>query len=111
MNPNLKVVFDTNIYISAIIFGGNPRTCLDLARNSEIELFTSRTIILELANKFRKKFNWSQVEVEEVLVGISKFAKVVTPKVKVFAIKEDHSDNSILEVAKEAKAQFIISGD
>ena len=111
MHPKPKIVFDTNIYISAIIFGGNPQTCLDLARKGEIELFTSRAILLELAGKLREKFNWSQLEVEDVLVGISRFAKIITPKVKVSVIKEDPSDNRILEAAKEIKAHFIISGD
>ena len=109
--PKSKEVFDNNIYISAINFCGNPRSCVDLARKGEIELFTSRAILLELAGKLKEKFNWPQVEIEDILVGISKFAKIITLKDKVSAIKEDPSDNRILETAKEAKVQFINSGD
>jgi putative PIN family toxin of toxin-antitoxin system len=86
-----KVVFDTNIYISAIVFGGNPRVCLEMARAGEIRLFTSKVLLLELAKKLRSKFNYSETEIKEIIVGISKFAKIVEPR--------------------EKKADFIISGD
>lgn len=106
-----KVVFDTNIYISAIVFGGNPRVCLEMARAGEIRLFTSMVLLLELAKKLRSKFNYSETEVKEIIVGISKFAKIVEAKIKVVLIKKDPTDNRVLEVAKEVKGDFIISGD
>lgn len=106
-----KVVFDTNIYISAIIFGGNPRACLELARGDEIELFTSKSLLLELARKLRSKFKYSEEEIKEIIVGISKFVEIVQPEIKINLIKKDPSDNKVLEVAREAKADFIISGD
>ena len=110
MRLKLKVVFDTNIYISAIIFGGNPRQCLELARKGEIELFTSRAILLELANKLRVKFLWSDSEIREVIEGIGQFAGLVSPKQRLDLIK-DEPDNRILECALEAKADYIVSGD
>lgn len=106
-----RVVFDTNIYISAIIFGGNPRQCLELARTREIELITSRTILLELATKLRDKFLWKESEIKEVVEGIGMFAKIISPKHKVFVIKNDPSDNRILECAQEAKVDYVVSGD
>ena len=54
MKQKVKVVFDANIYLSAIIFGGNPRQCLELAKNSEVELFTSYPILLEVARNLQK---------------------------------------------------------
>ncbi len=106
-----KAVFDTNIFISAIIFGGNPRTCLELARSGEIELFISRSLLLELAKKLRDKFEWNESEIKEVIIEISEFAEIVEPQIKINLIKKDISDNRVLEVAREAKAEFIISGD
>lgn len=106
-----KAVFDTNIFISAIIFGGNPRTCLELARSGEIELFISKSLLLELVEKLRDKFEWNESEVKEVIIEISEFAEIVEPQIKINLIKKDISDNRVLEVAREAKADFIISGD
>ncbi len=36
-----KVVIDTNIYISAIFWGGKPREVVDLGRDEKIVVFTS----------------------------------------------------------------------
>lgn len=111
MKQKHKVVFDTNIYISAILFGGNPRTCFELARKQEIQLFTSKKILFEFSGKLSGKFKWSKEEVIDVIEGLAKVVKVVEPKNKVSVITKDPSDNIILECALEAKADFIITGD
>ena len=41
----LRIVVDTNIYISAIFWGGKPRHVIDLARDGKIQIFTSEDII------------------------------------------------------------------
>jgi uncharacterized protein len=106
-----KVVFDTNIYISAIIFGGAPGICLDLARKKKIILFTSRAILLELAQVLDRKFAWEKEEITDVIQAIGGIAELVKPVQTVHIISEDLSDNRILEAALAAKAGFIISGD
>jgi len=111
MKSEPKVVFDTNIYISAVIFGGNPRACLELARSKELDLYVSPPILVELSSKLRLKFGWNDDEVFDLVEGIIRFCKVIKPKHKVSVIKSDVSDNMILECAKEAKADFIVSGD
>lgn len=110
MNNSPRVVLDTNIYISAIIFGGNPGQILEIARTGEIDLVTSREILLELALKLRDKFLWKENEIEEVIEGIGIFAKIVFPKHKISLIRND-PDNRILECAIEAKVDYIVSGD
>lgn len=111
MKAKLRVVFDTNIFISAVIFGGNPRQCLELAREGKIRLFCSKSILLELAKKLKEKFLWEDEDIKEVILGISEFAQIVEPKIKIDIIKQDPPDNRILEAALEAKVDYIISGD
>ena len=106
-----KVVFDTNIFVSAIIFGGNPRACLEMVRNGEIRLFTSRTLLFELSESLQRKFGYSGEEVEEIILGIAAFTDIVEPGETVGLIKTDKSDNRVLEVAAEVGADFIVSGD
>lgn len=110
MNPKPLVVFDTNIYISGIVFGGNPRQCLELARSGEIQLFISRAILLELILKLQDKFGRSKDELRVVIEWIDSFANIVLPKKKIKKIKHD-PDNRILECAEEAQADYIVSGD
>lgn len=111
MKHKLKVVFDTNIYISGIIFGGTPLLCIDYARERKVDLYISKKIILELAVKLREKFEWEDGKVSSVVHGVLTFARLVEPKVTVDIIKKDPADNRILEVAKEVDADYIISGD
>jgi putative PIN family toxin of toxin-antitoxin system len=49
----VKVVIDTNIYISAIFWGGKPRKVVDLGREEKILIFTSMDIEKEIAEKLR----------------------------------------------------------
>jgi uncharacterized protein len=106
-----RVVFDTNIYLSAILFGGPPRMCLELARKGTIKLYTSKAILLELAQKLANKFMWPRKDIHDVIHGIAQFAFIVQPKQRIHVIKVDPSDNIILEAAREAKANYIVSGD
>lgn len=111
MRVKPRVVFDTNIYISAILFGGNPRQCLELARDKIIQLYSSRKILLELAEKLRDKFHWQEDDIREVVAGVLVFTELVKPTRTVSVIKEDPDDNMILECAEAANAEVIISGD
>ncbi len=111
MKQKIKVVFDANIYLSAIIFGGNPRQCLELAKSREVKLFISHSILLEVARNLQNKFGWAEIEVEEVIKGIGEFATLISPQSTIKVITAHPQDNKILEAAKEAKADYIISGD
>lgn len=111
MQPKLKVVFDTNIYISALLFGGNPRQCLELAKAGEVELLSSRAIYLELADKLQNKFLWEIDDIKELVIGLSKISMIVSPGIKIDKIKGDPRDNRILECALHAKADYIVTGD
>lgn len=110
MKAKLRVVFDTNIFISAIIFGGNPRQCLELARSGDIKLFTSKAILLEITRNLGK-FDWNSQEVRDVIEGLGKFTTVVAPEGKINLIYKHPKDNIILECALEAEADYIVSGD
>ena len=59
----LKVVLDTNIYISAILFGGKPELLIQLAREKVIDIFISELILNELAKIFKTKFTWNHDQI------------------------------------------------
>lgn len=111
MKPKPKVVFDTNIFISSIIFGGNPRQCLELAREAKLQLYSSRSILLELAEKLREKFLWEEKDVQDVIEGLLDFVTLISPEAQINVVKNDPDDNKILECSITAGAEFIVSGD
>lgn len=111
MRPKPRVVFDTNIYISAIIFGGNPRRCLEMAREGSIALVASKEILFELAQKLKAKFSWQDADIKDIIEGIGVFATIVAPKKHLRVIMEDPEDDRILEASLEGEVDYIISGD
>jgi putative PIN family toxin of toxin-antitoxin system len=50
----IRVVADTNIYISALMFGGVPGTLVDLGLAQLVQLVTSAPILDELEEKLRQ---------------------------------------------------------
>jgi len=108
----LRVVFDTNVFISAFLFReSTSREVLNLARQREITLITSPSILSETAKKLREKFKWPEHNIQKVLRQTSRLAELTNPKQKLTVIKADESDNRILECAVSGKASLILSGD
>jgi len=107
----IKVVLDTNVILSGIIFGGNSRHILDLVVNGKITSLTSPSILLEISQTLTKKFKWSKEQVVLAVETLVKSFTVVRPKIRINIVKVDKSDNKIIEAADEGKADYIISGD
>jgi putative PIN family toxin of toxin-antitoxin system len=106
----MRVVLDTNIYISALVFGGEPRKVLTYAEARRFTLFISPTIQTELERTLENKFGWSHGRVTGVLAKLRRFMKTVTPTTA-FKLSDDPDDDKILECAHAAKADYIVSGD
>jgi len=107
----MKVVFDTNIFISAFIVPGSQgERAFLLARQRRFDLYTSVPILTETANKLREKFDQSEPDIKQALKMISRTAKVLKPAIRLDVLK-DSPDNRILECAVEAKADVIVTGD
>ncbi len=106
-----KVVIDTNVYISAIFWGGKPRKVVNLGRTGDIIIFTSNEIEQEIAEKLINKFNLSKAETDQILIDFSTFTNNIKVTSKIKIIESDPDDNKFLECGVDAKVNFIISGD
>jgi len=107
----LKVVFDTNIYISAFVFPeGNAEQAWIRAIHNDFELYTSIAILAELAKKLQVKFDWEKQKIAQLITHINRIARVLktTQRINILA---DTPDNRILECATEGKAELIVTGD
>lgn len=107
----LKVVLDTNIYISAILVGGKPEKIIDLAREGVIEVFISKLILTEIERILKEKLRHTDEQVQFELLDIKSITKFISPKVKVAVVQGDEADNRILECAIHEKVDYLISGD
>lgn len=108
----LKVVPDTNTYISGILFKGAPRKILELIIEGKIQSFVSEEIIQEIyAVLSRKKFRLPAERVKFIISEIESVSHVVFPSLQLKIVDKDPADNKILECATEANADVIITGD
>jgi putative PIN family toxin of toxin-antitoxin system len=107
----VRAVADTNVYISALNFGGTAEEVLTLARVRTLELFTSPSILEEVEGVLIRKFDWSARRAREAVELIRDFARVIHPESRVQVVTEDEPDNRILECALAAKAEVILSAD
>ncbi|MBI5605407.1 MAG: putative toxin-antitoxin system toxin component, PIN family [Deltaproteobacteria bacterium] len=107
----LKIVFDTNIYISAFaIPGGKAEEAYLQAIKRKFILCSSLAILAETAKKLKEKFDWSEGKITDLLKAISKTATIVKTKPHIKVLTDD-PDNRILECALKTKADHIVSGD
>ena len=107
----MKVVLDTNVIISGVLFSGNPSRVLDMMVEADYELCLSPFILGEVASVLAHKFNRSAQFIAETLADLRRIATVIDPAPQADAVPGGHDDNRILDCAAEAGAAFLITGD
>jgi len=107
----LRVVFDTNIFISAFaIPGGKAEEAFLSGVKGKFTLCSLVPILTDTAKKIKEKFGWDEDKIVYLLRMIAGSATIVTPRSRLHLLT-DEPDNRILECAVEAKADFIVTGD
>jgi putative PIN family toxin of toxin-antitoxin system len=111
----VRLVLDTNVVASAILWGGTPRVLLQAARDKRVELFTSTAMLAELTDilgrrKFARKIAASQLTIDQLVDGYAQLAALVRP-VATPRIAPDPDDDVVIGTALAAKADLIVTGD
>ena len=106
-----KVLADTNVLISALLFGGQPRQVLNLAIEKKIFLISSPVLLIELMGVLGRKFGWEDKKLQILEKRLRKLVILIEPKQTVDIIKDDPADNRVLECAQAGRVDFIVSGD
>jgi uncharacterized protein len=107
----IRVVLDTNVYISALIFGGLPGSLLDLALLESFIPIISPALLDELDEKLRLKFEVSAEDTAIVRKKLESIAEIVKPDAVLQVIEDDPDDNRVLECAAKGNADYIVTGD
>ena len=114
MGKKIKVVFDTNVWISIsmkkILKNEFYRVKEDLTVyiSQDIAREASRVLKYPRVAEVLKKAN---IREKDVLQVIADNSKLVDPKAKLHIVEEDEEDNKVLECALSTKADIIVSGD
>jgi len=93
-----KIVFDTNVLISATLWDNSvAQKFLFKCIKENIQMFSSQEIIKEYKEILARDFDYKEQEIEEILEKILQFLTLVNPSIKIDAVKEDSDDNKIIE--------------
>jgi uncharacterized protein len=102
---------DSNLYISAPIWGGKPQQLLEIALARKVRLFISDAIMDEVLEVLETKFNHSPKRLALEKEYIGKCTVRCVPKVSLDVVKDDPDDNRILECAVHSRSEAIITHD
>lgn len=93
-----RTVFDTNVYISGLVFGGVPGTLLAHAAAGGFEICVSPRIQPEVIKTLREKMGWSEERIRTSCKPLWEIACHVRPTLHL-ALADDPDDDHILECA------------
>ena len=112
----MRLVLDTNVVASAVLWGGVPRRLLQDGREKRVSLFTSIRLLAELTDilvrpKFERKLAASGLTIEQIVDRYAELAAVVQPAAIAPTVLDDPDDDQALACAVAARADLIVSGD
>jgi uncharacterized protein len=116
MSRPLRVVLDTNVIVSAMLWQGRPGELLALAGEGDISLYASAQIFAELKATLAKPKLAAAVTAtgdtaNGLIASYRYLARNVRAKALVGQVSRDHDDDAILACAIAAKAGYLITGD
>ena len=109
----IPVVIDTNVFLSALLFGGTPGKLISLWKSGKIQPQLNKTTIVEFLRVLAyPKFELTENEIQYLLyVEILPYCKVVPTKSGPVIINRDPSDDMFLRCCEVSNARALISGD
>ena len=109
-NQNLRVVLDSNVLLSALVYGGTPRKVIEwLLKNATIIYCTE--IITEMRRIVSAKFPDFTTELLMLEKLLERDAIRVEIGTVTVTVSRDPDDNAIIEAALAGQCHYIISGD
>lgn len=105
------VVYDTNILISGMVWGGTPYDCIKLAMTDSVEGLTCAEIIAEFNEKLTTKLEYSQFRTSKIVTRLLGFLQMVKITNKLERITKDPDDDKVIECAIVGGATHIVTGD
>lgn len=111
----MRIVTDTNVVVSGLLWLGNPGRLMEAAANGRVTLYTSPVLVDELRStlsyaRLAKYVQRSGLTLDELLTRYLNVAIVVEPEI-VPQVVRDPDDDHVLACALTAQADLIATGD
>ncbi len=110
MGKLLKIVNDTNVWLSALYFSGKPSQIVQLIEKKIITSVISTFILNETREKMVENFNTPISAASGTIAYIASISELVEVGKESFGLR-DPADNQILETAVKGKCDFLVTGD
>jgi uncharacterized protein len=112
----MKIVTDTNVVVSGLLWLGTPGRLLEAAANGRITLYTSPALVNELRStlsygRLAPRIQRSGLTLDELIGRYLNVAILVQPSAVPRIVANDADDDQVLACALEARADLIVSGD
>jgi uncharacterized protein len=112
----VRLVLDTNVVISALLWRGTPYRLLEaIRRHEDLQLYSSPVLLEELTDVITrpglsKRLNMIGKTAHEILADYLEAIELVEP-LEVPRVARDPDDDHVLACALAAEASLIVSGD
>jgi len=110
----MRIVLDTNVLVSGIFFGGNPRKVLEKWQEKSITLLTSVEILEEYEEVLERLQSRSKRKTKSIVSRtmslLSRESTVIEPSSDVH-LSRDPDDDKFINCALSGSAIYIVSGD
>jgi putative PIN family toxin of toxin-antitoxin system len=107
----VRVVIDTNVWLSGLIFGGKPSNIIELFVDETIIVIVCEELLSELRRKIIERFPLYIPSLDLLEASIRKDAEMIKLGSQTINLSRDTDDNKFIETAVIGECQFIISGD
>jgi putative PIN family toxin of toxin-antitoxin system len=112
----MQAVLDTNVVVSALIWGGTPFKLLQAATDGYLTLYTSPALLAELRevltrDHLARRLTQQQTAVEDAIRLYAEMSIPITPLATPRAVPNDIDDDQVIACALAAGATLIVSGD
>lgn len=116
MTRKPRWVLDTNVLVSAFLWQGTPGRLIELAGENEVQLFTSRVLLDELAatlnkEKLTEPVAYTGLSSGQMLSNYRRIATLVSARQLEQRVSRDADDDAVLSCARAARANLIVTGD
>ena len=106
-----KIIIDTNIFISALGWGGSPKRLIDDVIGGKYELMLSTRQFAEIVKVLDyPKFGFTEQQKQKLILILYEISTIIKTK-KEPKVSDDPKDNIILAPADEMQIDYIITGD
>ena len=106
----MRVVYDTNVVLSATLYGGKPLDVLTLGTLGGVTAVTSPALLKEYAEILSRKFHVTAHDVHAFITQYERACTMVVP-MHIIDVLHDSADNRVLECAVEGMCDYIVTGD